>query len=93
MPSQRETQKSAIAQNWKGVDQRTQPTLVAEGYFIMSYGTIVGFADGGIERLPGKKLAIKIAGPIVNVIQFGDITFIQRLNSLAIIPTSELTTL
>lgn len=91
--SQRETQKSGSLQKWKGVDQRTQPTLIADGYFLMSDGAILGFTDDGIERLPGKTLAVKIASPIVNIVQFGSITFIQQLSSLAIIPTAELTTL
>lgn len=93
MPSQRETQKQGSLQDWKGVDQRTQPTRVADGFFIMSYGTIFGFTDGGVERLPGKKLAVKIASPVVSIMQFGEITFIQQLDKLTIIPTAELATL
>lgn len=88
--SQRETQISGSLQQWKGVDQRSQPTLVQDGFFMMSKGMLFGFGDN-VERMPGKRLSTKMDDAIVSIVQFGRIAFLQTLASgVWMVPIEEL---
>lgn len=88
--SQRETQVQSSLQKWKGVNQRTQPTLLEDGFFSMSQGIYFGLGDNA-ERIPGKQLAGYLQGlSIFNIFQFGNISFIQTKTKLFSVPTSDL---
>ena len=89
--SQRETQAPDVQESWKGVDQRTQPTLVANSYFVMARGVYFGLEDAA-ERLPGKALIRKITGALLHVADFGDNVLLQGEDSVSMIPLSELDT-
>lgn len=91
MPSQRETRIAGSTQRWRGVDQRTQPTLVQEGFFIMARGTYFGLGDN-VERLPGKKLSGVLPGPVFQMTVLGDIVILQSFDKLYTVPLSELLT-
>lgn len=90
--SERESQTSSSLQQWRGVDQRSQPTLVQDGFFMMSRGVFFGFGENA-ERIPGKALKMLLDDPIFNIVQCGDVTFIQNFDSLQMIPTAELASL
>lgn len=85
--------RESIIQNeihsWKGVDQRSQPTLVPQGYVTNARGCFFGLGENA-ERLPGKRLAGKLDGPIFMLFSFEDATLIQTLDTLYIVPTIEL---
>lgn len=87
----RETRISGSLQQWRGVDQRTSPPLVREGFFTMAKGVQFGFGDNA-ERMPGKRLAVKMDDAIVNIVQFGELAILQTLNSgMWTVPLAELT--
>lgn len=86
---QRETIGPIILQKWRGTDERTQPTNVQEGFFTLALGTYFGLGDN-CERIPGKTLVKKFNFPILSLYQFGNIVFIQTLNSLLCCTVSEL---
>lgn len=87
--SERETQSEGSLQQWKGVDQRTQPTLVHDGFFSMIRGTFFGLGDNA-SRIPGKRLVLKLAVPVFNLYVFGDIVLVQGQTTLYMLPVSEL---
>lgn len=88
---ERELVATNVINWWKGVDQRTQPTLVQDGFFSMTRGTYFGFGDNCI-RLPGKKLSTQLPSSILVLfpIQIGTITIIQTLGVLYVVDTASL---
>lgn len=88
--SERETQIEGSLQQWRGVDQRTQPTLVQDGFFVMSRGVFFGLGDNA-ERVPGKVMSGKLAGPVFNIQQFGNRVLVQGMSELWIADVEELT--
>lgn len=87
--AQRETILAAVLQQWRGINQRTQPTLVQDGFFVMARGVFFGLGDNA-ERIPGKKLAGALTFPIFNICVFGDNVLVQGISSLSILPISDL---
>ena len=87
--SERETRFQTNQQNWKGVDQRTQPTLVKDDFFVMSKGVLFGSGDNA-ERLPGKALAFLLPQGVFNIVQFGNMVFIQTFAALQMVSVEEL---
>lgn len=79
--SQRETQLSISLQQWRGVNQRTSPTLVQDGFFVMSRGVFFGLGENA-ERIPGKKLSGRLPQAIFQIYQFGDAVLIQTFDKL-----------
>lgn len=79
--SRRETQLTVSLQQWRGVDQRTSPTLVQDGFFVMSRGVYFGLGDNA-ERVPGKALAGKLAKAVLQISQFGNNVLVQGLGEL-----------
>lgn len=86
--SNRETFIENEIHSWKGVDQRSQPTLVPSGYVTNARGCL--FGSGESERIPGKQLAGKLSDPIFHLYNFQEITFVQTFDTLYIVPTLEL---
>lgn len=82
----RETQQQTSLQQWRGIDQRTQPTLLRDGFFSSSRGLFFGL-DGAAERISGKALAFRFVDAILNeveevysIFQFGDIALVQTIS-------------
>lgn len=87
--SQREIRSPSQLQQWKGVDQRSQPTLVQNGFFVMARGVIFGLSEN-VERISGKKLALLVDSSIFNLSQFNKNVFVQTKESLRMISVEEL---
>lgn len=87
--SNRETQLAISLQQWRGVDQRTSPTLVQEGFFVFSRGVYFGLGDNA-ERVPGKTLSVKLPGPILQIFQFGSNAIIQGYGQIDFVDTVSL---
>lgn len=87
--SNREIQDTSSVQKWRGVDQRTQPTLVQDGFFSMSRGVFFGLGDNA-ERLPGKTVAANLGLPIFQVFVIGSIALVQTTTDLYTVPLSDL---
>lgn len=87
--SNRETQIGSSIQQWRGVDQRTSPTLVQDGFFVFSRGVYFGLGDNA-ERVPGKTLSVKLSGPILQIFQFGSNTIIQSYGQIDFVDTASL---
>ncbi len=87
--AERETQISGVLQQWRGVDQRTQPTLVQDGFFVMTRGVFFGLGDNA-QRVPGKRLAGLLPAAIFQIVQFGEIAIVQSMNTVNIVPIAEL---
>lgn len=88
--SERETRVDSVLQQWRGVDQRTQPTLVKDGFFVMARGVYFGLG-GNAERIPGKTLSTLMAQPVFNIVQVGQKVIIQGLTTVWICDISDLT--
>lgn len=88
--SRRETRLTISLQQWRGVDQRTKPTLVRDGFFVMSRGVFFGLGDNA-ERIPGKKLSTLLPTAVFNLQQFGNKVLIQIMDSVLIVDAKELT--
>jgi len=88
--STRETLGPISLQQWKGVDQRTSPTLVQSGFFVMSRGVFFGLGDNA-ERIPGKKLVIRLDDPVLNIFQFEENVILQTADSVMFCTVEELT--
>lgn len=89
--SQRETKLDIELQQWRGVDQRTSPTLVQDGFFVMSRGVFFGLGDNA-ERIPGKHLVLRANQAVFNLVQFGSQALVQTLGELRMISVNELMT-
>ena len=87
--SRRETQIDGELQQWRGVDQRTSPVLVQEGFFVMSRGVFFGLGENA-ERIPGKVLAALLEDPVFNLVQFGSKVLIQTMDDLLMCDVSDL---
>lgn len=87
--SRRETQLAISLQQWRGVDQRTSPTLVQEGFFVMSRGVYFGLGDNA-ERVPGKSFAGLMPSAVLSMYALGDQVIIQTLGATWLSPLSEL---
>lgn len=85
--SRRETHLGISLQQWRGVDQRTSPLRVQEGFFVMSRGVYFGLGDNA-ERIPGKTLTGTLDKAVVQAFGFGDVVFIQGLGKLWMIDQS-----
>lgn len=79
--SERETILSVSLQQWRGVDQRTSPVRVQEGFFVMSRGVYFGLGDNA-ERIPGKALSGRLDFAALQIYQFGNQIVIQGLGKL-----------
>lgn len=86
--SERETLSGDVIQRWKGVNQRTQPTLVPDDFFTSSRGLY--FATYGVVRLDGKHLVGRLDGPVFSIFQFGKFAFVQTTTKLWSIPIAEI---
>lgn len=86
--SERETQISISLQQWRGVDQRTSPTRVQDGFFVMSRGVFFGLGENA-ERVPGKRLSGLMDDAVFNLVQFGDRVLVQTMTKLLIGDVSE----
>lgn len=80
----RETIEATVLEQWKGVNQRLQPTTVPDGFFTMSKGIYFGLGDNA-ERLPGKVVTTKVTGPVVNIYGFGKFAILQLKDSVVMI--------
>lgn len=87
--SRRETQIQISLQQWRGVDQRTSPVLVQDGFFVMSRGVFFGLGENA-ERVPGKVLSQYMVDPVFNIFQFGDKVLIQTIDELWIADIDDL---
>lgn len=87
--SNRETQQNSSVQSWRGVDQRTQPTLVQDGFFTMSRGVFFGLGDNA-ERLPGKEILAYLDEPIFQLFINGNNLLIQTMENLYSVALSEI---
>lgn len=87
--SERETKLAGDLQQWRGVNQRLQPTLVPHGYFSFVKGIYFGIGDNA-ERLSGKVASGNLLAPILQIFQFGELTLIQTSVSLLSVTTKEL---
>lgn len=78
---EREIRQVASLQQWRGVDQRTQATLVKDGFASFSAGLFFGLGDNA-ERLPGKTLSLVLPSPIFHIQPFGSGALVQTLDIL-----------
>ncbi len=85
---QRETQGGASLNQWKGINQRTQPTLVQDGFFTEGRGVFFGLGDNA-ERIPGKRLSGQLDRSIFSITPFQGLLFIQGYDTLSLIPKEE----
>jgi hypothetical protein len=86
--SERETLSGDSIQRWKGVNQRTSPTIVQDGFFSHSMG--VYFNNEGVVRIFGKRLAGKLGGPIFHIFQIEGIALLQTQTALWSVTVAEL---
>lgn len=87
--SNRETPIESSINNWKGVNQRIQPTLIQEGFLTNAIGCFFGLGENA-ERLPGKRLAGFLDEPIFNIFPFDKIVIVQTMENLYAIPMEDL---
>jgi len=85
----RETISNNALEQWKGVNQRLQPTTVPDGFFTFAKGVYFGLGENA-SRLPGKKLAGKINEPIFGITILGQIAILQTLNAVKTVPLASL---
>lgn len=87
--SERENQTPSVYERWRGVDQITQPTLVAAGYFAMSRGIYFSIA-GNAQRMPGKTLLARLGQAIFGITMLGGSVIIQGTDRVWMVPLAEL---
>lgn len=87
--SNRELQVESEISTFRGVDERTVPTLLDSNFFSSSRNVYFGL-DGVVSRIEGKLLLRKLDDSIVNLVQFGDKIIIQTLATLQIVTLKEL---
>lgn len=87
--SQRESIGDVSLQQWRGVNQRLQPTLVPDGFFSDVRGVMFGYGENA-ERLPGKVASGFLGTPILGIFAFGQIAILQTIDSVITIPLSEI---
>lgn len=85
----RETQQPSVLNQWKGINQRIQPSLVPDGFFTFAKGVYFGLGDN-CERLTGKKTAGKLSAPIFNIAIHGKIAMLQTMNQVLMVPVADL---
>lgn len=90
--SQRETKQPGSLQQWKGVNQRLQPTLVPDGFFSDARGVFFGFGENA-ERMPGKSLAGILPKAVLGIFVFNAKALIQTLDALWVTDVTDLTNL
>lgn len=66
-----------------------QPTLVQDGFFVMSRGVYFGLGDNA-QRLEGKLLSAFMGEPIFSLTVSGNLLLIQTMNNLYITPIASL---
>lgn len=86
--SRRETRVDSDLQKWRGIDQRTQPTLLQDGFFTISRGIYFGLGEA--ERLPGKSLSYQFDGPVFVIAQFDNMAILQGYNEVFMVEVNEL---
>lgn len=88
---EREIKGKSSNDRWVGTDQRSQPTIVSGGFVTWSKGVSWGI-NGDVERITGKRTKLKLADAALNIFQLNKIAIVQGLNTVYIVPVSELTT-
>lgn len=81
--SERETQIQTSFERWRGVDQRTQPTLVQTGFFSSVRGVYFA-SQSNAQRIPGKVPVFKLNDAVLGIIAMGTTVFVQCLDTLRI---------
>lgn len=89
---ERNVQAADVKHSWRGVDQRSVPTLTQEGFCTFSKGVFFGLGNNA-ERISGKKLSGLIELPIFGVWQFGSNVLVQTISDVRMITVAELVTL
>lgn len=87
--SQRESLSAGSLQQWRGVNQRLQPTLVPDGFFSDARGIYFGYGENA-ERLRGKDLAGRVDEAVLNIFTFNNVVLVQTLTKLRIISIADL---
>ena len=85
----RETIGDQVVQEWKGINQRLQPTLVPDGFFSVALGLYFGLGDNA-TRVEGKKTAGKLTEAIFNIHVLGKVAILQLKNSVVTVPLTDL---
>lgn len=85
----RETEGPQVIQQWKGVNQRLQPTLVPDGFFSIAYGVYFGLGNNA-ERIGGKVTSGKLTEAVFNIHVLNDIAILQLRSSTVTVPLSDL---
>jgi hypothetical protein len=88
---ERQISGKPLTDRWVGTDQRTQPTIVSGGFVTWSKGVAWG-VDGEVQRITGKRTKLKLTDAALNIFQLNKIAIVQGLNTVYIVPVSELTT-
>lgn len=87
--SERETVGNVSLQQWRGMDQRTQPTNVQDGFFTSARGVYFGLGDNA-ERLPGKVLHFLLAQGVFGIYVFQQLALLQTQTKLLAMPLADL---
>lgn len=77
----RETNIPSSINNWEGVNQRLQPTLVPDGFFFFAKGVQFG-QNNNVQRLTGKTVTDKFSSAIFGITAWGEFAIVQLYNSV-----------
>lgn len=86
---QRETIAQSVLEQWKGVNERKQFTLVPDGFFTGCRGVYFGLGNN-CERIEGKKLTAFLPNAVLNFAVIGELAVLQLLGSVVTIPLTQL---
>ncbi len=85
----RETIATNVLNQWKGVNQRLQPTVVPDGFFTFAKGIYFGLGENA-TRIEGKQASGYIAEPVVQITVIGQLAMLQTLNAVKTVLLSDL---
>ena len=84
----RETIEQTVLEQWRGVNQRLQPTIVPDGFFTFAKGVYFGLGDNA-TRVAGKTVTYKFSSPIYNIVAWGPFAILQLEDSVAMLTSPE----
>ncbi len=84
----RETIEQTVLEQWRGVNQRLQPTIVPDGFFTFTKGVYFGLGDNA-TRVAGKTVTYKFSSPIYNIVAWGPFAILQTSDAVVMLTSPE----
>ncbi len=80
----RESIEQTVLEQWKGINQRLQPTIVPDGFFTFAKGVYFGLGDNAV-RIAGKVVIHKFSSPVYNIAAWGNFAILQLQDSVVML--------